>query len=384
MSGKLARIVAALIVIAICQSLHAANEDLKKFCDFIEVQCKKNEIPGLAIVIVDCDEVLLSEVFGFTDLDKKNPITRDTIFPIGSSTKPFTSTLIAMLVSDGTMSWDDPVTKYLPEFDLKIKSDSTSDRVTIRDLLSHRTGFFHMQLIQTAVNWGQAADFSPPHTRDSLLRAAAEFEPKDSFRKRHNYSNVSMLAAALASGRACNTDWDTLMAQRMFKPLGMKRSSTSIRQIDEHDAALAVGHLKGEQGIEKARLINLDVISPAGGVNSTLADMTKWLQLLLGEGRFEDQRLVTKEALQETWTSQITGADLGGMLPGADYGLGWFVKKWKGYRYVEHGGNALGFSANVALIPDLRVGYVMLSNVLPNPLQVTLSERVWEVMVSDR
>ncbi|MBU0754816.1 MAG: beta-lactamase family protein [Planctomycetes bacterium] len=380
MSIKLKRIMAALILFMVCPNLHAEEKALKDLYERIQNQCKEHQVPGMALVIVKEDKVLLSEVFGFTDRKKTTPITEDTVFSIGSSSKPLTSTLIALLVSQGKMKWDDPVTKYLPEFDLKIKSDNKNDYVTIRDLLAHRTGFFHMELIQKAINWEQNPDYTPPYTRETLLKEAAGFEPIDRFREKHNYSNIGMLAAAVASGKACGADWDTVMEERMFKPLGMTGSSTLCRWIGK-DQTVAKGHLADEDGIKETLFINMDVISPAGGINSTLGDMTKWMKMLLCNGRFENKRLIDEEALRETWKTQIKGADLGGMMPGADYGLGWFVKKWKGYAYVEHGGNALGYSALVALIPELHIGFVMLSNLLPNPMQFTLSEEVWEALV---
>lgn len=359
------------------------SSELKGLRDWIEVQRVEHDIPGMAVVVIKKDTILFMETFGFADAEKETPVTINTVFPIGSCSKPFTSTLAAMLVSDGVIDWDNPVTRYLPFFVLDIRTDNETDQVTIRDLLAHRTGFFTMELVQKAANWQQIPDFDHEQfTRESMLRDTMEFEPKDDFRKKHNYSNVSMLAAALACGKAAGKDWDTLMEERMFEPLGMSHSTTSITQIAE-DHNVAQGYLKMEGDREEAMLINMDIISPAGGVNSTLADMALWLRFLLCGGVHEGERLVKEEALRETWSKQIGGADLGGMFPGASYGLGWFITEWKGRKVVEHGGNALGFSANIALMPDEGIGYVMLSNQLPNPLQISLSEAVWNRLLRD-
>ncbi|MHC4944574.1 MAG: serine hydrolase domain-containing protein [Planctomycetota bacterium] len=368
--------------------LQSAVPDWNDLITWLEDQRNEHQIPGMAVAVVQRDKMLLMETFGHTDREKKIPVGTDTIFPIGSSAKPFTSTLVAMLVTDGTMNWDDPITKYLPYFKLKIRSENTSDQVTIRDLLSHRTGFFFMELIQKAINWAQDPDFDSREekdkcTRESLLRDAVEFEPIAAFREKHNYSNISMLAAAMASGEAAGMDWDTLMEKRMFEPLGMKRSTTSITQIRKGEE-VATGHLKDGDEISTALLLNMDVISPAGGINSTILDMAIWLRFLLSEGAHEGKRLVGIKELRETWTKQVGGADVGGMLPGASYGLGWFITEWKGHTVVEHGGNALGYSAMVALIPDEGIGFVLLSNCLPNPLQTTLKEKVWDKLLQVR
>ncbi|MHC4627042.1 MAG: serine hydrolase domain-containing protein [Planctomycetota bacterium] len=361
------------------------QEGLEKICCQLEEKCREHNIPGLAIAVVERDKVVLSRAFGFADRNRMVPVTEDTIFPIGSSSKPFTSTLISMLVTEGKMRWDDPVTRYLPEFKLRIRTDNDGDQVTIRDLLSHRTGFFHIQLTGKAVNWGQDPNWGPedesqPYTRASLLKAAAECESMARFREKHIYSNISMLAAGVASGIACGTDWDSLLEEKMFKPLRMKNSSSSISEI-LNNKNVAVGHMKKAEEFKVVSYINMNVVAPAGGINSSVTDLSKWLRLLLCEGVFEGRRLIEEKELRETWTKHIAGADVGGIMPGADYGLGWFLTRQRGYLVAEHGGNALGFSAYIALVPDKGVGYVMLSNALPNPIMGNnLSNMVWDAV----
>lgn len=361
------------------------GEDITTLNQWIEKQRLEHNVPGVAVVVMHGDKQVLYATYGFCDLDKKQSVNDQTIFPIGSTAKPFTATLAAMLVSKRLMSWDDPVTKYLPYFKLPIKADNPKDRVTIRDLLSHRTGFFHMDIIQKAINWEEDPDYAKRpdrYTRKSLLEEAAGYEPVDTFREKHNYSNVGMVAAAMASGKAACKSWDDLMEEMLFKPLGMNRSSTSILRIHA-DHEVATGHLLEENGYRPCMLINMDVISPAGGINASLADMTQWLKCLLCDGKHGEKRLIDSKALNEMWEVQIDKADLGGMFPGAKYGLGWFIKEWNGFKVVEHGGNALGFSANVGLIPELNIGYVMLSNALPNPLQMTLGDEVWKTLINE-
>jgi len=362
------------------------QEGLKILCSQLEEKCKEHNIPGLAIAVVKRDKIVLSRAFGFADLNQMIPVTEDTIFPIGSSAKPFTSTLISILVTEGEMRWDDPIIKYLPEFKLRIKSDNNGDEVTIRDLLSHRTGFFHIELTRKSVNWDQDPNWGPedesqPYTRASLLKAAVKYEPIAPFREKHLYSNISMLAAGVASGIAYGTDWDTLLEEKMFEPLGMKNSSSSISEI-LNNQNVAVGYMKKAEEFKVVSYINMNVVAPAGGINSSLKDVSKWLRLLLCEGVFEGKRLIEEKELRETWTKHVAcGPEVRGIMPGADYGLGWFLTRQRGYLVAEHGGNALGFSAYIALIPDKGVGYVMLSNALPNPIMGNnLSNMVWDAL----
>ncbi|MFC1636877.1 serine hydrolase domain-containing protein, partial [Planctomycetota bacterium] len=159
-----------------------------------------------------------------------------------------------------------------------------------------------------------------------------------------------------------------------------KNSSSSISEI-LNNQNVAVGYMKKGEEFKVARFINMNVVAPAGGINSSLKDVSNWLRLLLCEGVYEGKRLIEEKELRETWTKHIAGADVGGIMPGADYGLGWFLTKQRGYLVAEHAGNALGFSAYIALIPDKGVGYVMLSNALPNPIMGNnLSNMVWDAL----
>jgi CubicO group peptidase (beta-lactamase class C family) len=357
-----------------------SKKSLQELSLALENKMKEYQIPGLSIVVVKGDEVLMCEGLGWTSLEKRIPVTETTVFPIGSSSKPLTATLVSMLVSEGTMHWDDPVTKYLPYFDLKIKSSNPEDQVTLRDLLSHRTGFFHMELIQKAINWGQNPEWDlesdPIRTsRQALLKAAAAFEPKDIFRTKNNYSNISMVAAAEASGKAAGLEWDALMKKRMFESLGMTNTTTSITQIKD-SRIMAKGYLKGEDDCLPAMLLNMDVVSPAGGINSCARDMANFLRLLLNGGVYKGKRLIDKAEIEEMWETHIEGA----LMPGSSYGLGWFIRSWNEHRVVEHAGNSLGYTANIALIPELGIGYVMMSNVMPTPILETIDEIVWETL----
>ncbi len=352
---------------------------LQALAKSIDTQCSETGIPGLAFVLVKDDQVILEHCYGQADPANDIPVTPNTIFPVGSTSKPFTSVLTAKLVSDGDLNWDDPITKHLPWFQLQIRSEDPDARVLIRDLLSHRTGIFSMDLIQEGVNWQMQPDFVPPFDRPGIMRAAMEYEPTADFRQKHQYSNVSMVAVAEAGAAIAKTSWDDLMQRRLFKPLGMNRSGTVSADLAKMNE-VAVGHLRGEDGYDPAMALDMDCISPAGGVWSSLTDMTRFLRFLLQSGELDGKRLIAAEDLHETWTEQIDDASLGGQLPGAKYGLGWFLFDVDGLHVVEHGGNALGYSATMVMIPEKKIGFVMMSNALPNMMQVTLSKEVWQAL----
>ena len=334
----------------------------------LEQQRQTLHIPGMAIAVVKDDEVVLTHGFGITDIERETPVTPETIFAIGSSTKSFTATLIGMLVDEGMMDWDDPVTDYLPYFTMDIDSEDTNVEVTIRDLLCHRTGFVRMGLL-----FG-----SGTVPREDVLRAATAAEPWAGFREKFYYSNVMYSAAGVSAGYASGTDWDKLIAQRIFEPLGMSSSSTSVHQA-QTDPLLSLGYLWDEdlQEYEYKPMRVVDNIGPAGAINSNVLDMAQWLRFQLGKGEYGGQRLLSEEQLQETWTSQIEIA------PGVGYGLGWMIREWEGQPVIEHGGNVDGFSAQVALLPESGIGFVLLTNASVSSLPPQSINMVWEALIGE-
>src|SRR5262245_2390681 len=310
-------------------------------------------VPGAVLAIVRGDEVIFARGFGVADIEKKTPVTPNTAFFIGSATKAFTATLIGMLVDEGRMRWDDPIETYLPEFTLKVQSKDPNDRATLRDVLSHRTGFTAPALLQ--LNTGLASA--------EILRRASSAEALAPFRQRFLYNNVQFLAAGSAAAAAAGTSWDALIKGRILTPLGMTATRTSLRDA-WNDPRTARGYRWDEAGQKIWPVTletlgnNIDGIAPAGAISSTALDMTAWLRFLLRQGVQDGKALISPAALTTTWTPQI---QVGG---GVGYGTGWFVRSWQGQRLIEHGGAIQGFSAEVGLLPDSNIGFVVLTNTM--------------------
>ena len=310
-------------------------------------------VPGAALAIVRGDEVIFARGFGVADVEKKTPVTPNTPFFIGSATKAFTATLVGMLVDEGRMEWDDPVEKYLPEFKLAVQSKDPNDRATLRDVLSHRTGFTRMGFLET--NTGLSSD--------EILRRASSAEAFAPFRQRFLYNNVHYLAAGSAAAAAAGTSWDALMKARILAPLGMAATRTSLREAWK-DPRVARGYA-WDEARKRFRLVtletlgnNIDGIAPAGAISSTALDMTSWIRFLLRQGVHDGKALISPAALTTTWTPQI---QVGGTI---GYGMGWFVRNSQGQRLIEHGGAIAGYSAEVGLLPDSNIGFVVLTNTL--------------------
>lgn len=358
---------------ALASPAHAVDDPtleqrLDRLSEILEEARVDAHIPGMSIAIVKDDEVIWTHGFGLADVATKRPADEHTIYAIGSTTKAMTLSLVGMLVDEGKIGWDDPVTDYLPYFDLAIDSDDPNDQCTMRDLLSHRHGFTRMGIL-----W-----LNGSLSRDEVLHTAAMAEPWDTYRHGFHYCNVTYLAAGEAAGVAAGISWDEMMTSRIFGPLGMT-SSTLSRAEAQKDSRLALGYTwdADTKAFEHDEMMDLSVIGPAGSVNSNVVDMAQWLKLQLAKGEVDGKRLLSAQSIEETWTPQI---EIGG---GVDYGMGWMLHEMDGRRVVEHGGNIAGFSAQIGLVPDESFGFVLLTNLSMAPLQQSSLKIVFDAMLDE-
>jgi CubicO group peptidase (beta-lactamase class C family) len=366
-------LVLAIILFAYAApAVPTADPELQQKLDLLveqlEQQRQTHHIPGMAIAVVKDDEVILTHGFGIASIEKETPVTPETIFAIGSATKAFTSTLVGMLIDEGKMDWDDPVTEYLPYFQMDIASTDESNEIALRDVLSHRTGFTRMGLLFAS---GQIPI-------EEVLLDATKAEPYVSFREKWYYSNVMYMSAGVAAGKVDGTDWDTLVTERIFEPLDMNSTTTSVTQAEE-DSRLASGYLWDEhlQDYEYKPMRNVDNIGPSGSINSNVIDMAQWLRLQLNRGEYEGLRLISEENLSETWATQIA------ITENVGYGMGWMIREWEGQPVIEHGGNVDGFSAQVAMLPESDLGFVLLTNASVSSLPPQAINMVWDTLLGE-
>ncbi|HEX8147626.1 MAG TPA: serine hydrolase [Pyrinomonadaceae bacterium] len=354
------------------QAAAAAPADLAAKLAAIEKAVEErrvaNGIPGLSLVIVKDDRVIYMKGFGHRDFEKKVPVTPDTLFAIGSSSKAFTAMLVAMAVDEGKLSLDDPPKKFLPYF--KLQDPEADAKITLRDLLSHGSG-----LNRTDLAWVSGA-----LNREEVIRVAAQAKPTAKLREKFQYQNVMYAAAGEIVGRVENSTWEKLIAGRIFKPLGMKDSDTSAPEMQKaRDYSFGYVYEEATKETRRVPMRDLPAIAPAGAINSSARDMAQWLRLMLGGGTFEGRRLVSEKSFAELFRPNINVNPSGTV----KYGLGWFLREWKGHKVAEHGGNIDGFNAQVALMPDQRLGFVMLTNVSASPLPASAMGVVWSNLVGD-
>ncbi|MHC4211315.1 MAG: serine hydrolase domain-containing protein [Planctomycetota bacterium] len=364
---------AAALALAAFSSVARAGADaptlqdrLDRMVEQLEESRVKYHIPGMAIAVVKDDEVILSRGFGLANVEDNVPATDETLFAVGSTTKAFTAALVGMLVDDGHMGWDDPVRNHLAGYALA--DPEANEKVVMRDLLCHRIGLASMTLLWYGNDVG----------REEVIETAAKAELLHPFRKQFNYSNVSYLAAGMAAGAAGGSDWDTLMARRLLGPLGMTSSNTSY-EAAQADSRMAKGYKweKDECALTHQPMRNVNTVGPAGSINSSVQDMAQWVRFQLGRGVYDGRQLLSPQQHEQTWSKHVTiGGDV-------DYGLGWFLRERHGQRVIEHAGGIDGFTAEVAMIPEENLGFVLLMNLFASPLQEGSREIVFKTMLED-
>jgi CubicO group peptidase (beta-lactamase class C family) len=348
-----------------------AATDLRSFDAYAAKAMKDWKVPGMAIAIVRNDSVVFAKGYGVRKLGDPTPVDPHTVFAIGSSTKAFTSATVAMLVDDGKMKWDAPLTTYLPGF--RMYDPYASRELTVRDALSHRSGLTRGDFMWYAANY----------SRDEVLRRLRYLKPSWSFRSNFGYQNMMYLAAGQAAAAATGQDWDTLIRERIFAPLGMRESSTSVRALPALPN-VAQPYAEIDRAVTLVPYANIDNIGPAGSINSTVLDMAQWLRLQLGDGKYGGKQIVSSANLAQTHTAQtVMKYELPWSLyfPEAhlmSYGMGWFLNDYKGHIVVHHGGNIDGMSALVAMLPDEKIGAVILTNMDNSLLPFVMAHRIFD------
>ena len=315
------------------------------------------QTPGAAMVVVRGDEVVYLKGGGVKDVKTKEPVTPDTIFAIGSTTKAFTTAAMAMLADEGKMNWDDPVRKHLPSFRL---SDPLADEnVTLRDIVTHRTGLIRHDLLWYGSNW----------SRDEIIRRIGFVPLTYSFRSAFQYQNIMFLTAGQAVGAASNGTYEEFIQKRIFDPLGMKSADLSAA-VAEKSPDHASPHIKRSGKTDVMQWRNIDNIGPAGSINASVRDLSNWIRLQLNEGIFNGRRLISAANLNEMHTPQMVVRLEGrwklffpeNETTQLSYGLGWFISDYRGQKLVMHGGTIDGFRASIMLAPKAKLGVAVLAN----------------------
>jgi CubicO group peptidase (beta-lactamase class C family) len=315
-------------------------------------------VPGIAVAVIKDGKVIHSRGYGVRSLNSGLPVDENTLFGIASNSKAFTAFALGILVEEGKISWDDKVRKWIPEF--KLYSPYVTEEFTIRDLLTHRSGL--------GLGAGDLMFFpdSSNFELKDILYNLQFLKQASGFRTKFDYDNNMYIVAGEVVKRASGMSWDDYVETRIMQPIGMNKSACSFDRLkDKSDVIEAHAEVEG-----KVRVIarsSMKVGHSAGGINSNIADLSKWVGLLLAQGKYGPNRtsLYNPGIQKEIWSPQtiIQAGD-----PGyynthfKAYGLGFFIEDIKGYKELTHTGSLEGMVTQITMIPELQLGIIVLTN----------------------
>jgi len=324
---------------------------MEGFDAIAEKAIKDYQVPGLAIGIIVDGHLVYAKGFGFRDVEKKLPVSNDTLFAIGSCTKAFTAFTLGTLVDEGELHWDEKVIDVFPEF--RLHDPYATQNLTIRDLLTHRSGMPRHDFM-----W-----YNSSFSRFDVMRRLRYLEPSCNLRERYQYNNLMYLVAGYAAEQLTGKDWEELVRTRILQRLDMKNTNFSVEEMQK-SSDFAVPYVEKNGHLERMAFRDISLIGPAGSMNSCVHDLSHWVQMQLDDGVYKTISQINPAILQEMHTPQV-------IIPGAPetkesliyaYGLGWSIASYRGRYFLSHDAGTDGFTATIGMLPQEGIGVIVLSN----------------------
>lgn len=328
----------------------------KQLDDKLHTLLKESHAPGFSIAILAGDKLIYSKGFGYSNIEQKQKADENTLFAIGSASKAFTTGLLGIMEAEHGLSFDDKPHKYLPK--LEFYNEILNSELTIKDLVCHRSGL-------------PRHDFSwylfPTENKDSLLARIKYHEPFKNIRTQWHYNNFGYLIQGMITEKITGKSWEDNIRERFFIPLEMQRSNVSIKEMKKTKNIATGYEWQNMETTKPMDYFNIAAMSPAGSINSSAIEMSRWLEVWLNNGKYKGKQVLPAAYIKKAINPLII-IDNGIADPQfpdqhlKSYGYAWGVSSYKGHYRLEHGGNIDGFSANVSLFPTDNIGIVVLTN----------------------
>ncbi|MBK9153942.1 MAG: serine hydrolase [Chloracidobacterium sp.] len=362
------------VVLSLSAAGQTLDEKIREIDSYAATVAETWKGPGMAIAIVKDDRVVFAKGYGSRELGKAEPINPDTVFAIASNSKAFTTAALAILVDEKKLSWDDKVSKYLPDF--KLYDPWVTSELTVRDLVTHRVG---LDTFSGDLLWYEA-NFTP----DEILSRIRYLKPVSSFRTRYGYQNLMFIAAGKVIEKASGKTWCGFITERILQPLGMNRTSCSIKDLPDN---AAMPHNESGGTLRVLHRGNVDSGYSAAALNSSVNDLSKWVRTQLGKGKFEGKQIfseavawqmhqpyLAQQVSEQAWRGNPTRHFSG-------VAMGWFVYDYHGRKVINHSGGLDGMLSYTVLIPEENTGFVVLSN-SEYPAFAVMMSKIRDVMVN--
>ncbi|MCK8130992.1 serine hydrolase [Pseudoalteromonas sp. 2CM28B] len=327
--------------------------------EVINTSMARFDVPGMAVAVVQDDKVVFAKGFGTSNLNTNAKVNKDTLFGIASNTKAFTSAALAKLVDEGKLSWDDRVIDHLPEF--RLYDSYVTREMRVRDLLSHRSG----------LGLGQGDLMIWPSTDKSIediLVGLQYLKPASSFRSQYAYNNLMFVAAGEVVARVSGMSWNDYLEKNILQPLHMDNSRAGFSRIPKSNKNWAIGHIPMDGKLNPFFVNYLEDFRGAGAIASSVNDMSQWLLTQLAGGKMPSgEQLFSEKQQAQMWHPHITSMASKSAYEAyhqqfRGYGLGWSIEDYHGFKKLGHGGGILGMVSQVTLLPEKKLGIVILSN----------------------
>jgi CubicO group peptidase (beta-lactamase class C family) len=338
----------------------------------VERVMKLFDVPGIAIAIVKDGQVLATRGFGVRKLGSPEKVDAKTLFEVASNSKAFTAAALAMLVDEGKLAWDDPVTKHLPDF--QMYDAYVTHEMTVRDLLTHRSG---LGLGAGDLLWWPTTSFST----DEIIHKLRYIAPSTSFRSSYAYDNLLYIVAGKIIAAKSGKTWGETIRERILTPVGMSGTTTSLAE-NAGNPNVANAHSKINEKIAAVKSMPVPNAVGAVGINTNAEDIARWMNVLLAGGKLpagadganadadgKEARLFSAKQAREMWTAQTPmrvgepNAKLAGTKANfAAYGLGFQLRDYHGRLLALHSGALQGFYSKVVMVPEEKLGIAILTN----------------------
>lgn len=347
-----------LSIIALCVFLSPAYSqvNIKKTSSYIEKARVEWGVPGLAVGIVKDGKIVLAQGYGTLREGDDTKVDENTQFAIASNTKAFVASALANLVAEGRITWDDRIVKHLPYFELY--NHYATQETTIRDLLCHRAGL--------GTYSGDAIWYKSVLSAEEIVKKVKYVPAAYSFRAGYGYSNLMFITAGEVIRAVTGQSWDAYTREIFLNPLKMTRTLTSISDLGSDN--VATPHKPATGRNMPIDWTNWDNMGAAGGIISSVNDMSKWLMMNLNNGSWEGRDILNEEQQNVMWTphnSFVIAEESKKSIPGRNfngYGLGWGLYDYFGRKVVTHSGGYDGMYSRVAMLPGENLGIVILTN----------------------
>lgn len=345
--------------------------DLEHLENYFVKAMQEWKIPGMAVAIVMDGEVVMAKGFGVKEYSKPDKVDEQTLFAIASNSKAFTAASLAILVDEGKINWNDRVSEHLPYF--KLYDPWVTDEMRIRDLLCHRCG---LRTFSGDLLW-----YETPYTAEEVIKRARFLKPAYPFRGGYGYSNIMFMAAGEIFPGVTGKEWEEYVKEHIFEPLEMHLTHVGTSKLRQYDNVATPHYVTPEGETLTIPYTSSDVIASAGGINSNVSEMSRWLIMLLNEGVYNSTRILGEDQIWEMWTPHVAlpvSRSSQELLPSTHfngYGLGWGLSDYHGHKIVSHGGGLDGMISRVTLVPEIELGLVVLTNSI-NSLPPALAYKI--------